>query len=277
MLEQVIQTAKAANIQQPEDYRNPADGLLYCGKCHTPKEYRLPDQLKGFPQICPIMCNCSKESTELSTCEAEAAQQEVEREKRRADAFGRNRCINNRFEHSDTDGKPFKMARNYAHYFADIMPKGYGLIFCGDPESGKTFLAACIANAVIDAGYSSFFVNVTQITAFQTPEELRNLFEHIESCDLLVIDDLGAERSTDYSQERVYSAIDRRYNTGKPFIVTTNLSADAIGAAQNAGTEERRKYSRILERNLTIPVEGRRRRSERHETAAEEILKIIGG
>lgn len=78
----------------------------------------------------------------------------------------------------------------------------------------------------------------------------RDLFE----TDLLIIDDLGAEPEHKNSAEYIYTAINERYENGKPFIITTNLSTEQIRAVY-----DERICSRILDirKTATIKVEGK--------------------
>ncbi len=75
---------------------------------------------------------------------------------------------------------------------------------------------------------------------------------------LLIIDDLGAERKSEYMQELIYNLIDSRYRSGLPMIITTNLSADEIKRPGNM--DFARIYDRVLERCLPIAVQGESRR-----------------
>lgn len=271
MLESVMKSAEAANREESGDYIG-NDGLLYCGKCRTPKQYRLPESAP-FSGVYPIQCKCSKSRTEKQEAAEREPHKNAETERRRAAAFGRKKCIKHRFEHSEEGGKPLSMARKYVEIFPQILPKGYGLTLYGMPESGKTFIAACIGNALIDAGYSVLFVNVTELTALQTAEEQKALRDSIECCDLFVLDDLGAERKTEYAAERVYSAVDTRYNTGKPMIVTTNYTKEIL--LGGSSVEMHRYFSRILENNLLLEVSGARHRAKKHTNAVEELQRLL--
>lgn len=70
------------------------------------------------------------------------------------------------------------------------------------------------------------------------------------ACDLLILDDFGMERQTDYAREQVFNIIDGRYLAQKPLIVTTNLSLSELKHPKDI--VEQRIFDRVLE--LCVPV-----------------------
>ena len=82
----------------------------------------------------------------------------------------------------------------------------------------------------------------------------------LTDCDLLVIDDLGVERKSDYMDEIVFSVVDAWYRSGVPLIVTTNLTSDEL--SKSSRLAERRVYERILERCRPVAVEGTSQRRQ---------------
>ena len=91
---------------------------------------------------------------------------------------------------------------------------------------------------------------------------------------LLIIDDLGAERSTEFAQEQVFNIIDARYRSGKPMIITTNLTAEEIKNPQEVGYA--RIYDRILERCFPIAVMGESRRRQEVKDSFADIKEKLG-
>ncbi len=77
---------------------------------------------------------------------------------------------------------------------------------------------------------------------------------------LLVIDDMDIERDTQYTLETVYTVIDERYKSGRPFIITTNIQLDILGNPQDL--EHARIYDRIMERCMPVFFGGKNYRSE---------------
>lgn len=92
---------------------------------------------------------------------------------------------------------------------------------------------------------------------------------------LLVIDDMGIERDTQYTLETVYTVIDERYKSGKPFIITTNIQLDILGNPQDL--EHARIYDRIMERCMPVFFGGKNYRFELGQGNRDMAKKILTG
>ena len=148
-----------------------------------------------------------------------------------------------------------------ARAYADAFPSGSdGLLFFGPPDQGKTFAAACIATA-LDARCFHVEMKSAPEIVYQAKHTDGDWLAPLRSCALLVLDDLGAEWSTQRSREVIYQVVDWRYTTGKPMVVTTNLTRQQLCNPGDVGL--RRLYGRILERCLPVEVDNGRRRSTR--------------
>ena len=111
--------------------------------------------------------------------------------------------------------------------------------------------------------------------AFEKDAEAADMAQFVFDCDLLIIDDLGTERNTDYGLEKVYNVIDSRYLAGKPLILTTNLMLTDM--KENTDTRYKRIYDRILERCVPVKIDGVSRReamANDNMQTMKSILKI---
>ena len=90
---------------------------------------------------------------------------------------------------------------------------------------------------------------------------------------LLIIDDFGMERGTEYGLEQVYNVIDSRYRSGKPLIVTTNLSLDELQHPQD--TPHARIYDRLLEMCAPILFTGTNFRRQTAQSKLDKLKTII--
>ena len=102
-----------------------------------------------------------------------------------------------------------------------------GIIFMGNSGVGKTFASSCIANYLMENGKTVLIINfglyLNRIKR-EWAEAENDILNYIKLCDLLIIDDFGSERNTEFAIEKAFLLIDTRYRTEKPMIITTNLS-----------------------------------------------------
>ncbi len=92
---------------------------------------------------------------------------------------------------------------------------------------------------------------------------------------LLVIDDMGIERESQYTIETIYTVIDERYKSGKPFVITTNIQLDILKKPQDV--EHARIYDRIMERCMPVYFGGRNYRSELGQENRVVAKKVLTG
>ena len=165
-------------------------------------------------------------------------------------------------------------AKRYVEAFDQMSADNIGIVFTGEVGTGKTFYAACIANALIDKGILAVFTSFSRIirTGF---DEYDAVLRVIERAGLLVIDDVGAERNTAFGWERAFDAVDARIKSKKPIIVTTNLTPDQLGKAEDI--RERRIYDRILGACIIIPVTGQSIRVIEQKSKLDKARELLTG
>jgi DNA replication protein DnaC len=126
----------------------------------------------------------------------------------------------------------YEVAQSYANN-----PDGW-LVLSGPVGCGKTHLAAAIAHTFLNRGRLVIFSPVPELLdylrrTFAPSNELpyHDLFDRLQQAELLVLDDLGAERSTAWASEKLFQLIDYRYLVRVPTIITTNgpLRGEAKG------------------------------------------------
>lgn len=248
------------------------DGLLHCSKCHHKTETIVKNPFTGEEKKVRCICKCR---TEMDDFKDRQKQEELERKKRIC--FAESNMLTWTF--ANDDGKNAKISnamKNYVKNFTDFKKDGKGLLLYGTVGTGKTYFAACIANALIDEGYSVLMTNFARLTnSIQGTFDGKNEFiDSLQRYTLLIIDDLGAERKSEYMQETVFNIIDARYRSGLPFIITTNLTAEEIKKPQEVGYS--RIYDRILERCFPVAVTGESRRRQEVKETFFEIKEKLG-
>lgn len=144
------------------------------------------------------------------------------------------------------------LAQRYVDYWPEMRGKNVGLLLWGGVGTGKSFMAGCIANALMEQEVAVYMTNFARImnelnSAFAGRNEV---VDRLCRYPLLVIDDFGMERGTEYALEQIYNIIDSRYRSRKPLIVTTNLTLTELKNPQD--TAHARIYDRLLE--LCTPI-----------------------
>ena len=129
----------------------------------------------------------------------------------------------------------YQYCRSYAEKFDG---RAVNLLFSGAPGLGKTFLSASIARVVAGKGYSVAYDTSSELlSAFEREKFSRDEEEQadaasrvrqLKGCDLLILDDLGTEMSTAFTQSALYSLLDGRLRAGKSTVISTNLDREAI-------------------------------------------------
>ena len=227
---------------QPDEYFNETDHLIYCSKCNTPRQCR--HELQGKVLIPSIRCKCQQE-----IFEQEEAQRKLHEK---------------------------QLAHNYVSNWEEMKANASGLLIWGDVGTGKSFFAGCIANALLEKGVPVLMTNFSQILNTLTGMHFEDRNQFINSLNrysLLIIDDLGIERNSDFALEQVFNVIDSRYRSKKPLIITTNLTLSELNNA--ADIAHKRIYDRILERCVPIRINNRNIRQDNATANLKKTKKIL--
>jgi DNA replication protein DnaC len=162
------------------------------------------------------------------------------------------------------------LTREIRQFVRDVdgnLDKGRGLWLFGDVGTGKTSLAMLVSKAALEAGRSVAIYSMPRLLSDikETYEDnsersYMQLFERLVGVDLLHIDDLGAEKRTDWVLEQLYSIINERWQEQRSIVVTTNL-VDVDELRTQIGP---RTVSRLHEMCDLIPIMGRDRRMQQH-------------
>lgn len=205
-----------------------------------------------------VMCECEiKEKEELEIKEKiDAFQSEL----KELSKFGildikQQEATFENWKITDKNSKNFEIVKRYIQKFDELFESGQGLLLWGDVGTGKSYAAYAIANELIKK------MRLVLVTSFvKLLEDTKGFgsngqyIKSINRAELLIIDDLGAERGTEYALEKVYDIIDSRYRSGKPIILTTNLTM--VEMKNCTETRYKRIYDRIFEMCYPIKFDG---------------------
>ena len=251
------------------------NGLLYCGVCHEPKEAFFPNgTVFGGKDRHPAECACQRKRREAD----EAEREEYHRRLRIRDL--RERCFINptmrkwTFANATIRNKRVEQAMRYVDRWTTVREENCGLLFWGSVGTGKSFLAGCIANALLEKEVPVCMTNLAAVINHDfagRQEYIRKLCSY----QLLILDDFGMERDTSFALETVYDVIDGRYLSGKPLIVTTNLTLDELKKPQDV--DHQRIYDRVLAMTVPIRFTGESLRSGQRNMKREIVKGIFEG
>ena len=201
---------------------------------------------EGFLDDEPVCAKCGGtgyEGNQMCSCLRELCRQEQKKELTSLLGSGRESFDTFRLDvysdvYDDTLGTSprklmqsnFNICRRYAQNFT---PQSGNLLFSGATGLGKTFLSACIARQVADRGFSVVYETAIRMFAdFEAEkfggEEQRGLTHKYLACDLLIIDDIGTEMTTQFTISAMYNIINTRLMDGKATVISTNLVPEAI-------------------------------------------------
>lgn len=221
--------------------------LYYCLKCDTQAQCKVKN-VNGELETVNCLCKCEAERIEKEKKEFQTATRERYRKK----VFSKSECEKT-FENSkyEISKVAIKYAKSFISYLNGNNQSSFnGLLFYGRTGGGKTYTACAIGNEIITQGFSCRNTSFSDLQDLKI-NDTRTYYDTIENPSLLILDDLGVERKSEYMQEIVYQVINTRYKDNLPMIITTNLTLEEMKNATDL--TQRRIYDRILEK--CYPVE----------------------
>ena len=268
VLETAATAAQAHGTARQGDYLGPA-GLLICGKCGTAKQCRV--RIGGRERVVGCLCRCAEERREAEKRQLEESQAQLRRERRRRRSVMSAMLRDATFDQA-RPSELIRKAENYVKNWEMARENNVGLLLMGDVGVGKSYAAACICNALAEEGERCRMASFGQILNMGLDE--RALFmSRIHDYDLLVLDDLGIERKSDFADEIIFSVVDERYRCKKPLIVTTNLE---LGDLKRTGdVKKARVYDRLLEMCGPVRCKGESLRRESGTKMTETRKRVL--
>lgn len=242
------------------------DDLKFCPTCGEPVEkwidFPRPDGSGTFQTRVKVSCRCvekaQKEEDDKSKMERFEAHM-----KGLAAKYGLSDGAYDDLTFSMDDRRDTKLSdicRRYVERWEEMKENNIGIIFYGPPGTGKSFFAGAIVNALLEKKVPALMTNFPRLlNILQAAKDRQSYIDALRFYKLLVIDDLGVERDSDYAAEQVFGIIDARSRSKLPLIVTTNLTIEELKKPDTR--KNARIYDRILELcpvNLKMTGESRR-------------------
>lgn len=279
MFNMVLSAASASHANEPGhdgDYIGDG-GLLMCGVCHKRRQMVLDVPMIG-ERIVPVACLCDIARREAEEAERRANEERERIAKMRKIGITSGDYLEMTFANDKGyDPQTAALAARYVAKWQEVQENNIGLLFHGSPRGGKTYWAAAIANAWIDAGRSAMITTIPQLVTAMSKDFERDkadILHRVANVRLLVLDDVGFERSTQYMDEKAFEIIDARCRAKKPLIVTTNLAPEQIVNPQSMS--ESRIFGRIKEVCQPVFVSGEACRKAIAEEKGSMARNILG-
>lgn len=279
----VIQTFAEASMKdihkEPGDYTN-EDGILYCHKCNEPKTKVVKSVIGGetYVTLWGRKCKCVRDAEEKTRGE-EAKQKHANA----VESLKRSSMIDGIFKEAGFDKytetasnkNNLKICRRYVDRFDMMLDNSQGMLFWGQSGTGKSFTAACIANALMEQEVPVLMTSFVRIldSCRLDPDFKDQFIKRISKKKLVIFDDLGAERATDYALEQVYDIVDTRYRNRLPMIFTTNLTLDEMKNEQDVRFA--RIYDRIFETCYPLEFKGKSWRKMEAKKRWQEMKSLL--
>lgn len=255
------------------------DGLLYCGKCHTPKQRRLsfnPATREQKETIVRAACKCQQEADEAADLRAKREKFKQEMARRWEDGVHERELL--RYKFSEDDGETpeiLRVCKGYVDRWEEMLQNNIGVLFYGSVGRGKSFYASCIANALLEKNVPVVATSFPRLlNILQNARDRQQIIDKLKVYKLLLIDDLGTERDSSYASEQVNNITQSRDISGLPLIVTTNLTMEELNHPTTMQCE--RIYERVLRMcPVQIKMVGENRRrldAERRKEIARSLL-----
>lgn len=247
-----------------------------CPHCENVVPKKVLNVLGIIKTIQPF-CRCEVQAYESGTQEAIELKQKRDIESRFSISNLGERFTESTFEaFKPLDGteKAIEHCRNYANTFP--MYGADSLMIWGEPGNGKSHLAAAVAHTVQSKGHTIVFQTMPELLERirqtfndrSNKETERDIMRALHDCELLVLDDVGAEKLSDWVQDVLFRIVDGRYRQKRPIFYTTNLKPSDL--KEKVGP---RIYDRMIETSLTIQNTGTSYRMKVAEKRYREMNK----
>lgn len=273
-LEKFLADRSASRPLAEDEYIDKTSGLVYCKKCHTPRQASV--ELGGtlFHPCC--ICQCQSEARELELAKEKQLQEQQRIARLKANGLQDASLRQFTFANDTGINPEMQKAHSYVEHWPEMKATATGLLLWGNVGTGKSFFAGCIANALLDQGVPVLMTNFSRILNAligMFSDDRNKYIDSLNHYSLLIIDDLGMERGTEYALEQVFNVIDARLRSNLPLIVTTNLTLDELKHPADLAHE--RIYSRVLERCIPLKINNqniRQMKAQENFTRTKQLL-----
>lgn len=261
-----------------DEYLNEQDGLVYCRNCHTPRQTAIRASDGSIVFCPPVLCDCKRAEHDVEDAVREAKMKAEEIKRLKRNGFHDRRLLEYTFSNDKGYNHEITRAKRYVELFSDMEARGIGLLLWGNVGTGKTFIAACVANALMEKRISVFMTNFSRIMNYMmgmAGTDRNAYLDELNRYRLLVIDDLGVEHDSSFAVEQVFSVIDSRCQSGKPMLITTNLGIGEMREPRDI--PHARIFDRVLAHCYPVRINNTRIRQQIADQNIAEAERLLDG
>lgn len=228
------------------------NNLIYCKTCYEPRQQvisRENGHALNDPTLkatIPRQCRCQRQEAER-TEQLGFINQSKQMLKENYDEVGLDVKVLKKHHLKDNKYNDFNIHNisRYIEFFGES-EVNQGMMLLGDIGTGKTFYASVIAGELYNRGKAVLFINMHEIleiySDFKHKERQYRLNRMLKVYDLVIVDDLGTERSSNFAMENIFDFFNTRYESGKALIITSNLTEQEMSKGDKSTA---RIYDRI--------------------------------
>lgn len=181
------------------------------------------------------------------------------------------------FAHDNGINPEIEKAKNYVTHWEEIKSKPWGCCSGVMSALGKSFFAGCVANALLDKGVPVLMTNFAKILNSLTgiyPQDRNEFINSLNQYSLLIIDDLGVERNSEFALEQVFHVIDSRYRSNETY---DHYNKSDVGRIKTSREDLAHSmiYDRILERCVPLKINNQNIRELNAVANMSEARKLL--
>ncbi|MCH5271909.1 MAG: ATP-binding protein, partial [Lachnospiraceae bacterium] len=225
----------------------------------------------------PSECDCRRAEREKQEKEETEKKHSDEVDRLKRNGFTDLAMRHWTFGNDNGNCPQIEKAHFYVENWETMRSENIGYLLWGNVGTGKSYFAGCIANALMEQEIPVCMTNFATILndLFTSAEGRNEYITRLCAYPLLILDDFGMERGTEYGLEQVYNVVDSRYRSNKPLIVTTNLTLEQLQHPED--TAHSRIYDRLLEMCVPVRFTGGNFRKVTAQQKMERLRKLMEG
>lgn len=268
-----------------EDYQ-----IMHCGKCHSPKEQirfiggwtyqeieeKKEDYARNHPDLSEwdvhlavmsimpprnkrhdmgkvgVPCKCQQAVIDGTAKSERDDKRTAQIKKNKYDCFPAVALHRDTFAKWGNDNKHLQAAKRYCEKFNEMYQNGNSLILCGRGGAGKSIASICLANELLERGFSVRFKVQPEIV-YEDIENRNAMLNDIINVNVLIIDDLNLSELNSNGREMIFYVIETRIKAKRPTIITSNITKDGIKHPSDAN--DKRICQRLGDDNYFYIIE----------------------